>query len=103
MGLQIKSTVTKPIKISGTDIELQEIYMRIEFAARSNGKVLEISPMTYSAKSTYLENKPLFTDIQTTNFVVELLPNELQSIDVALTYTKYVYEQLGYEVNIETL
>lgn len=103
MGLQIKSTVTKPIKISGTDIELQEVYMRIEFAGRANGKVLEISPMTYSSKQTYSENKPLFTDVQTTNYVVELLPTESQSIETALDYTKVVYERLGYEVVIETI
>ena len=72
MGLQIKSTITKPIKISGTDIELTEVYIRIEFAGRSNGKVIEISPMTYANRQTYLEGKPLFTDVQTTNFIVDL-------------------------------
>lgn len=102
MGLLIKSTQNKTIQISGTDILLNEVYMRIEFAARANGITLEIAPTTYSSRETYLENKPLYTDIQTNNIIVDILNTESQTIDTALNYTKSIYEQLGYEVIIIT-
>lgn len=101
MGLLIKSTQNKEIKISGTDITLNEVYCRIEFAARANGKILEIAPITYSSKQTYIENKPLFTDAPISTLSVEIQPTEVQSIETALLYTSMYYTQLGYDVVVE--
>lgn len=103
MGIFIRATQDKQIKISGTDITLNEVYMRIEFAARANGITLEIAPTTFASKQTYSENKPLYTDVITSNLLVDLQPNETQTIDNALNYTAMFYIQLGYDVVIDTL
>jgi len=103
MGIFIRATQDKQIKISGTDITLNEVYMRIEFAARANGMTLEIAPTTFATKQTYSENKPLYTDVITSNLLVDLQPNETQTIDNALNYTAMFYTQLGYDVVIDTL
>ena len=49
MGLIVKNNIT----ISGTQIELPEVYGRIEFAGRANGKTLEIALATYTSKDAY--------------------------------------------------
>lgn len=101
MALIIKSNETKKILISGTTIELSDIYMRIEFVGRANGATLEIAGATYVSKETYAESKPIFTDIPSGNVVVNLQPGEEQSLDTAHLYSKQAYEQLGYTVEID--
>ena len=103
MGIFIKATQDKEIKISGTDITLNEVYMRIEFAARANGRTLEIAPTTFASKQTYSENKPLYTDVITSNLLVDLQPNETQTIDNVLNYTTMFYTQLGCDTVIDNL
>lgn len=100
MALIIKATAEKEIKISGTDLTLEQVYGRIEFVGRSNGKTLEIATVTYVSKETFDENKPVFTDIQTGTFNANLEDGEVQSIETALKYAKMGYEQLGYIVEI---
>ena len=53
MGIFIRPTQEKKIKISGTDIELNEVYGRIDFVGRQDGRNLEI------ATTTYVVNKPI--------------------------------------------
>jgi hypothetical protein len=101
MGLLIKSTPDHPIKISGTDIELTEIYARVEFIGRQDGKTLEIAATTYVNKQTYTEGKPIFTDIPQGNFYSQLELGEEQTINTALKYAKLGFEQLGYDVMID--
>jgi len=103
MGIYIRPTQDKKIKISGTDIEINEVYGRIEFVSRKNGKTIEIATVTFANKSTYSENKPIFTDIPQNNFYAELQVGEEQSIQTALNYTKIGFEQLGYEVEVEVI
>jgi len=100
MALIIESNENKKILIAGTDIELSSVYMRLEFAARANGKTLEVAGSTFVSKSTYEEAKPIFTDIQVGNVVVAIEPTEVQSLETAHKYAKMVYEQLGYTVQI---
>jgi hypothetical protein len=101
MGLLIKATQEKTIKISGTDIELNEIYGRIEFVGRQDGRTLEIATTTFVNKQTYAEGKPIFTDIPQGNFYSQLQTGEEQTINIALIYAKLGFEQLGYEVVID--
>jgi hypothetical protein len=101
MGLFIRPTEEKTIKISGTDIELNEVYGRIEFVGRQDGKTLEIATTTFVNKQTYAEGKPIFTDIPQGNFYAQLQNAEVQSIQTALDYAKIGFEQLGYEVTID--
>jgi len=100
MSITIKSTQEKTILISGTEIELNEIYGRIEFVGRANGTTLEIATGTYVNRETYEENKLLFTDIPSGNINASLELGEEQSLETAHKYAKLAYEQLGYEVII---
>jgi hypothetical protein len=102
MGIFIRPTVDKKIKISGTDIELNEVYGRIDFVGRQDGKNLEIATTTYVSKQTYTEGKPIFTDIPQGNFYTQLQETEEQSVQTALLYAKLGFEQLGYEAVIDT-
>ena len=102
MGIFIRPTVDKKIKISGTDIELNEVYGRIDFVGRQDGKNLEIATITYVSKQTYTEGKPIFTDIPQGNFYTQLQETEEQSVQTTLLYAKLGFEQLGYEAVIDT-
>ncbi len=98
MGLIIKNKIT----IIGTQIELPEVYGRIEFAARTDGKTLEISLNTYASKEAFKSGASIIsTSVPMGNFSVEISPNENQSTETAHNYTKAVLEQLGFEVIID--
>jgi len=100
MALIIKATADKKIKISGTELELPEVYGRIEFVGRANGLTLEIATATYTNKLTYEEGKPVFTDLPSGNINATIEATEEQSLDTAHKYGKMAFEQLGYEVII---
>ena len=101
MALIIKSNETKKIMIAGTSIELADVYMRIEFAARANGVTLEVAGTTYVSKATYETSQPIFTDIQAGNVVANIGEGQEQSLITAHEYAKQAYEELGYTVDID--
>jgi hypothetical protein len=103
MGIFIRPTIDKKIKISGTDIELNEVYGRIDFVGRQDGKKLEIATTTYVNKQTYVEDKPIFTDILQGNFYTQIQEGEEQTIQTALFYAKLGFEQMGYICEIDTV
>jgi hypothetical protein len=100
MSITIKSTQEKPIKIAGTELAIESVYGRLEFAARANGLTLEISIATYVSKDTYEAGMLLYTDISSGNILATLEEGEIQSLETAEKYAKLGYEQLGYEVLI---
>jgi len=100
MSILIKATKTKEILIAGTEYKLNEVYGRLEFAARASGNTLEISVATFVNSVTYDEGKILYTDIPQGNINATLEEGEIQSLDTAHKYAKLAYEQLGYEVII---
>jgi len=101
MGLEIKSTQEKSIKIIGTEITLESVYGRIEFAARADGKTLEIAISTYASRDAFkMGASPITTDVQQGNLNVNLQEGEIQSIDTAQIYSQQAYLQLGYSVDI---
>ncbi len=100
MAILIKSNEQKNITISGTDLSLDSIYARLEFAARADGKTLEIAVVTYASELTFESNQPIFTDVQQGTFTVEILPTETQGLDTANKYSKLAFEQMGYTVEI---
>jgi len=100
MGLIIKATPAKPIKIAGTVIDMTEVYGRIEFAGRADGITLEIAVSTYVSEATFQQGMPIYTDVQQGSFQVQIAAGEIQSLDTALNYAKIAYEQLGYNVEI---
>lgn len=102
MGLLINSTEEKTITITGTDIALPLVYGRIEFAARANGKTLEIAIGTYASKAAFESGSgQIFTDVPQGNLTVELQPGEIQGLDTAHTYAQAAFQQMGYNVTIE--
>jgi hypothetical protein len=101
MALIIKATEQKKINIAGTELELSEIYGRIEFVGRADGKTIEIATATYTSKATFEQGKPVFTDIPSGNVNAQIEPTEEQTINTAHKYGKMAYEQLGYEVIID--
>ena len=101
MGLDIKSTELKPIKIVGTDITLDGVYGRVEFAGRADGKSLEIAVATYASKNAFkMGASPISTDVQQGNLNVELKDGEDQGVEMAQYYSQQAYLQLGYDVSI---
>ena len=91
MAILIKSNKQKNITISGTELKLESIYARLEFAARADGKTLEIAVVTYASELTFESNQPIFTDVQQGTFTVEILPTELQDINAANKYTSLIF------------
>jgi hypothetical protein len=99
MGLLVKSTETAKIIITGTTIEMPEVYCRIEFAGRANGITLEIAASNYASKIAFKEGaNAISTNVPNGNFTVELQEGQKQTIETALAYTQLALEQAGYEV-----
>lgn len=102
MGLIINATDDNWITITGTEIQVPNVYGRIEFAGRADGKTLEIAITTYASQQAYASGAAAFsTDVQMGNITVELQPTEMQSIETALQYAASVYTQQGYNVQIQ--
>jgi len=102
MGLQINSTKEKTIVITGTEIRLPLVYGRLEFAARADGKTLEIAVGTYASRAAFESGSgQIFTDVPQGNLTVELQAGEIQGLDTAHTYAQAAFEQMGYDVTID--
>jgi hypothetical protein len=102
MALIIKPKGTNTIEIPGADIQLVDLYVRIEFAGRADGKSIEFAPMGYKSKAKFIEGKPLPTNIQMQTLQVEIdTAVESQSIETAHKYAKLYFEQLGYDVIVD--
>jgi hypothetical protein len=103
MGLIIKSTENKKITITGTSIELPEVYGRIRFLGDFNGKTIQGEVSTFANASTFAEGKMIHTDVPVSAYQSELEAGEVQSLETAHKYAKIAYEQMGYEVIIDIL
>ena len=101
MALIIKATENKKITISGTGIELPEVYGRIRFLGDFNGTTIQGEVATFANKETFTEGKILYTDVPVGSYQSELEAGEVQSLDTAHKYAKLAYEQMGYEVIID--
>lgn len=102
MGLIINATDEKTITITGTDIQVPNVYGRIEFAGRADGKTLEIAVTTYASQQAFESGAAAFsTDVQMGSLTAELQPTEMQSIETALQYAASVYTEMGYVVQVQ--
>lgn len=101
MALIIKATEEKKINISGTELELPEVYGRLEFVGRANGLSIEVAIATYTSIATFKEGKPVFTNLPNGNVNATIEADEIQSLETAHKYAKLAYEQEGYEVTIK--
>ena len=101
MAILIKATEEKKITISGTGIELLEVYGRIRFLGDFSGTSIEGEVATFANKTTFEEGKMLYTDVPIGSYKSDLEPTETQSLETAHKYAKLAYEQMGYEVIID--
>jgi len=102
MALEIVATEAKPIIVNGTDITLPSVYARLEFAARIDGKSMEIGLHFFQKKELYVKSIKVGTDIPSENVlcVADAARQEVQDLKTAEKYTKLAFESLGYVVNI---
>jgi hypothetical protein len=101
MAILIKATEEKKITISGTGIELPEVYGRIRFLGDYSGTTIEGEVATFANSETFKEGKMLYTDVPIGAYQANLEEGEVQSLETAHKYAKMAYEQEGYEVEIK--
>lgn len=100
MGLIVKSTKEKEINLKGTPMKLESVYARVEFAARADGKTMEIAYVTYYDKKGFEKGTTVPTDLPEGNLVVEIEEGLNQDASTALMYMGQALKQQGYEVEI---
>lgn len=102
MGLLVNATADKKITIQGTEIEIPEIYARIEFAGRADGKTLEVAISTYASKDAFKNGASvLSTNVPNGSFSTEILQEESQGVETAHKYAKLALEQQGFDVVVD--
>lgn len=101
MAILIKATEEKKITISGTDLELPEVYGRIRFVGDFSGTTIEGEVATFANIATFEEGKMIYTDVPIGSYKANLEEGEVQSLETAHKYAKLAYEQMGYEVVID--
>jgi len=89
------------IFIKGTEIELENVYVRIEFKASLDGQTLTIYPSVFLNQEEYSEGNELTTNINTNPFEVAILETEIQSIDTALSYSIEKFIDYGFNAKIK--
>lgn len=102
MALILTPTQEKKIKILGTDIELNSLYLRLEFKARINGSTLEINGVQFINKEMFRISTPVVTDIVSPQVMFDIDTTiEVQDIAAAHKLLKAHYEKNGYNVTID--
>ncbi len=90
----------KSIYIHGTDIELTTIYARLQFTANPDGCTIVASFKTYLNHDRFLADDELNTTVHSLNFDFVILETEVQSLEVALSYSVAKFIDLGYSAQI---
>ena len=102
MALILTPTQEKKIKIQGTTIELNSLYLRLEFKARMDGSTLEINGSQFINKEMFLNSTPVAADITSPQVMFNIdTTTEVQDISTAHKYLKEYYESNGYTVTID--
>ena len=101
MALILSNTET-PILISGTTIELPQVYTRLEFGCRPNGITIEIAFSTYENAAMYASGSQIATNIPISNYTGDIDPlTQVQSVESAHELAQTDYEGLGYTAVID--
>lgn len=102
MALILTPTQEKKIKIQGTTIELNSLYLRLEFKARINGSTLEINGVQFINKEMFRNNTPVVTDIISPQVMFDIdTTTRVQDISAAHELLKAYYQENGYSVTID--
>jgi len=99
MGILINKTEEKSILIQGTEIEIDNVYGRLDVVCRADGQTLEVVVTTFASKDAYKTGaNALTTNVPVGNFKVEeLAEGEEQGTATAHKYAIEVYNNLGYK------
>lgn len=101
MGLIIKATQEKKIRILGTPIETPSVYGRIRYVGDFSGKIIEFETALWGNKEYFEKKEPnILVDVPSGAQKTELKAGEKQTIQQVLICAKDFYESLGYEVEI---
>lgn len=103
MALIINSSENKKIEIPGIDLELEQLYIRLEFACRADGKTVEVAFLQFKDKGKFKDGKQCITTVPTGNIRLELEEGEKQDLETIHNICKQHFEQLGYKVTITDL
>ena len=97
MALIIKPTQDNKIYIQGTDIELGEVYVRIEFSCRSNGSTMEMAFISHLNSTKYQDGETIKTTLPLNNFTDDIdTETKTQTVEEAHNLSKEHFEGLGY-------
>lgn len=103
MGLFVKSTEEKKVLVKGTPIELDSVYLRVEFASRVDGRTMEIANYCYYDKQGFKDQTIVPTDLPAGSLTVEIAKDMEQTPETALAYMAEALKQQGYDVEIEKI
>jgi len=101
MAILIKATEEKKITISGTGIELAEVYARIRFVGDFPGNTIQGEVATFVNAETFAEGKMIYTDVPIGSYQANLEEGEVQSLETAHKYAQIAYQDMGYNVTID--
>jgi hypothetical protein len=102
MGLLISKTEIAEIIIKGTTINLDSVYCRIGFEAPANGVKLPCVNWFYTNQQAFEDNPQnrLDVNLESSPVAFDVVPPQVQSVEVAHELMKTFFENLGYEVEI---
>jgi len=97
MALKIEATDETKIRIKGLDVELNEVYCRIETRSFRDGATMEVYLEYYATKEQYESNEPIAIDIPFKGFKIsEMKDDEKQGIEFAHVKAIEVFTEKGY-------
>ena len=95
MGLIIEKA-----KIRNTEIEIENIYVRLQYVAMANGVNCIVNLTCYGSKQDHVSLKQIETNVDQ-NMNVACGEGQLQNIDVVHDLVKTVLEEKGFTVTID--
>lgn len=81
-------------------IEIESIYIKVEYKSFPDGKTIEVFIKTYLNKEDSLLEKYLYTDVPDNCFHVQIDTYEEQNLEYATLYAIKRFESLGYKCEI---
>ena len=101
VDLEIKEIIDNDIRILGTDIILDSVYLRFEFNCNIDGRSVDIKTETYFSKNVFKENKiPILTTVPNRILNIKLKDIDSQNVDTIKLYLKDIYEKDGWQIEI---
>ena len=97
MAVIVKNTAEKQTKIKGTDLTIDNVYVRLVYVAKADGTSVEVELLPYENVTKYTE------DLQIRGIDLPKIINGQvvsQTIDDVHILVKNKLEELGYQIDI---